>query len=647
MVEAPLFSGVFAIGSRIRSCPSACALLAFALLGCPMAVPGRSADLPPAGQRFELGIDEAAGLPEFLKPLESLCRRLIEREAKGTDLHATHVELSASDPSRLAVLSFDLQHDIYCVCCSGSRVIKLTDEDLDILKLYPTLEVLSLDGAEISRAGLAKVTALTGLRELSLRYTPLRGEDLSILAKLADLEHLNLWGMQVQPEHLKPLTALEKLQYLTLNCAFHDDQVLEVLGQLPRLRQLPHHPQTDRGLQHIAGLTQLEELVCKGQITDDGLAHLAGMTKLQSLFLDSLPISDRGLTHLRGMTAMKTLGVYNTNITDAGVANLGGMTQLESLLLHDTPITDAALRHLSRCTRLNWIELSGTKTTGMGFGYLDPATPLETSYGWIPATSEGLDAINRLKSWQRLPLQVASRGRQLEIRHQPQLQDLHVKLIDNVGSFRIADCPKLQTLWVECEPAQPPLTVLSIEIDGLPATETLKLAGVRAGMARFGGDLGKLRSATVTGGTTTAVLRALAACPNLESITIGADPAGPEAVTGDQSDLQGLPPLKRLTGFCFEGRSESARLAFQLLRNAESLAHLVIYGNRIAAADLEPLRANGRLQSFHMGGRRYTRNPQARSDEPWYTPHVPSPTAPKKADPPQPRRSADARGSGT
>ncbi len=56
--------------------------------------------------------------------------------------------------------------------------------------------------------------------------------------------------------------------------------------------------------------------------TDVGLEHLEGLTQLQQLYLYGTQVTDAGLKHLKGLTQLQQLYLYGTKVTDEGVKNL-------------------------------------------------------------------------------------------------------------------------------------------------------------------------------------------------------------------------------------------------------------------------------------------------------------------------------------
>jgi hypothetical protein len=93
---------------------------------------------------------------------------------------------------------------------------------------------------------------------------------------------------------LAQLARLTKLKYLRLT------EVLSISEQMADT-PVPHHwAITDDGLRHLAGLTNLEELVIHApQLTDAALIHLRGLKRLKRLEIGESKITPEGLAELR------------------------------------------------------------------------------------------------------------------------------------------------------------------------------------------------------------------------------------------------------------------------------------------------------------------------------------------------------------
>ena len=98
------------------------------------------------------------------------------------------------------------------------------------------------------------------------------------------------------------LTKLSQLESFDLRQTNVDDAALTHLSQLnsPRILKLEYNQQlTDKGLEHIAGLTQLSELdLAFVPVTDQSIESLTELKSLKKLYLYGTLISDEGLRHL-------------------------------------------------------------------------------------------------------------------------------------------------------------------------------------------------------------------------------------------------------------------------------------------------------------------------------------------------------------
>ena len=105
----------------------------------------------------------------------------------------------------------------------------------------------------------------------------------------------------------------------------------------------------DVGLSHIAGLTQLRDLLLDhSSISDAGLRHLERLTQLEDLDLSCTEVTDRGLEHIKGLDQLELLDLSNTLVTDAGLEALKGMNRLQHLHLHQTKVTAEGVKKLQQ-----------------------------------------------------------------------------------------------------------------------------------------------------------------------------------------------------------------------------------------------------------------------------------------------------------
>ena len=164
------------------------------------------------------------------------------------------------------------------------------------------------------------------------------------LRELPGVEYLSLAGRGVTDERLANLHGMSRLETLLLN------QTLV----------------SDRGLEHIRGLTRSCLGIHGGRLTDAALVHLAGLTRLEYLYLTDGGITGAGLVHLRNLDQLLVLDLSKQPLADAGLKNLAGLTTLEELHLDGGRLSGSSLAELRTLTRLRVLNLAGNPLDDAG-----------------------------------------------------------------------------------------------------------------------------------------------------------------------------------------------------------------------------------------------------------------------------------------
>jgi internalin A len=201
----------------------------------------------------------------------------------------------------------------------------VTDAGVAHLSELGRLRELSLSGNVIKGPGLVCLEGMTDLRVLDLSWNPLHDADMAHLSRLSRLEVLNLRGLAVTDAGLGHLKRLN-LRDLDMNRCPITTAGLAHLRGMNRLEFLwVMNTQVDslKPLRSLRNLTNLGLAITP--ITNEGLAPVANFARLKSLHLDGTSIGDAGLVHLRGLTNLTELYLAETKITDAGLANLAGL----------------------------------------------------------------------------------------------------------------------------------------------------------------------------------------------------------------------------------------------------------------------------------------------------------------------------------
>src|SRR6185503_9454037 len=110
------------------------------------------------------------------------------------------------------------------------------------------------------------------------------------------------------------------------------DDDLEIISRLEQITSLNLDGSkrlTDKGLQHLARMPQLRELILGGQITDRGvevLGHLRELRVFKMFWRGN--ISDQGVANLRFCDQLEEVDLLGCNVGDGAIAALAGKPKL-------------------------------------------------------------------------------------------------------------------------------------------------------------------------------------------------------------------------------------------------------------------------------------------------------------------------------
>lgn len=241
------------------------------------------------------------------------------------------------------------------------------------------------------------------------------------LGHIPSLENLSVVVTALEESSLDSILKLKRLQKLRIEKRLGNgpgDTALAKLSQLatfPDLKGLSLHyfsQATDAGLEHLAGLKNLESFSLRGSVPGHAFAKFEGWTNLKSIAFHGNAIDDEGLGHI-----------------------CERFPNLESLnLIHARVLTDASAVHLLKLKKLKRIILNGPQMTAAWHGNLSslPLESLSVSQGnSLPAAQ----AIAGAKSIPTLR-QFAMSGKALtdadltELASMTQLESLSLESID-------------------------------------------------------------------------------------------------------------------------------------------------------------------------------------------------------------------------
>lgn len=186
--------------------------------------------------------------------------------------------------------------------------------------------------------------------EINLNGNP-RADDqlLKLVSQFRELTDLSLEGTNITDAGIMHLKDLKKLEWLNLYRTNVGDPSLATLSTIKSLKHLPigETNVTDKGLEHLAGMAQLVYLgFRKNKISDAGVSKLKNLKVLQGLHLGETQITDASVQHLLNFPKLKKLWLHDTQIGDSSVNLLAQLKSLKFLAVSGTEITPAAIKTL-------------------------------------------------------------------------------------------------------------------------------------------------------------------------------------------------------------------------------------------------------------------------------------------------------------
>ena len=113
-----------------------------------------------------------------------------------------------------------------------------------------------------------------------------------------------------------------------------NDAAVEKLGGADKMQMLDLRatPITSLALSYLKNMKNLKALNCRktAAVGNEGLEHIQGLTDLEELNLWPSPVDDKGLVNLKNMTKLKRLNLDKCNITDDGLENLEPLKNLDT-----------------------------------------------------------------------------------------------------------------------------------------------------------------------------------------------------------------------------------------------------------------------------------------------------------------------------
>ena len=150
-------------------------------------------------------------------------------------------------------------------------------------------------------------------------------QKMNLLKAFPELTDISLEGTPITGKGLAPLSALPKLEWINLWETTIDDAGLTHLKNLKALQALPigRTKITDVGLVHLKDLSNLSYLgLRETAVTDEGVKQLARLPALTEINLRGTRVTDACIDSLLKLGKLQKVWLGNTKVTADGVARL-------------------------------------------------------------------------------------------------------------------------------------------------------------------------------------------------------------------------------------------------------------------------------------------------------------------------------------
>ena len=287
----------------------------------------------------------------------------------------------------------------------------LTDQGIDVLKSLPALTELSNWSGGVTDLDLQRISQLENLTKLWVQKSDVTDDGLASVGKMKRLTNVSFFKCpKITDKGVEHLAGLTDLEYLFLD---NDDglttHALSQLRPLTKLTRLEIDAIQVIDNDHLACLADFKSLEClsvdSSRLDDTGAAHLAAVASLSALTISGTLITDAGLDRFVNLQRLESLGLGRTAISDAGLAKLRPLTRLKSLGLGETAISDGGMSVLEAFSNLTQLDLSNTPVTDEGIKHIAGLRQLEmVELEKTQITDEGLNYLTGLSKLQFLNL---------------------------------------------------------------------------------------------------------------------------------------------------------------------------------------------------------------------------------------------------
>lgn len=254
----------------------------------------------------------------------------------------------------------------------------ISDFELKQLGTLNSVERLDLSHTRITDIGFKDLKALTNVRDLNLYYAEQVGDAVLTVARgWQNLRRLNLRGTKITDAGVAQLEEHPSLEAIDVGFSLFTDGGFEPLTTIPNLKELAcgGNKVTDVGLNSLRLMPGLRKLDLSGAqrtdsglwaatLTDRGVDAVATLTNLEELRIRGAKITDLGSAKLGALKLLRVLDVSETQLSSSGLKSVTAMVKLEQLSLYGCQrVDDSVVAVLAELPSLSWVDLQGTKVT--------------------------------------------------------------------------------------------------------------------------------------------------------------------------------------------------------------------------------------------------------------------------------------------
>ena len=200
---------------------------------------------------------------------------------------------------------------------------RLADASLHCAAMLPNLEELYLP-ERVTDHGLVAIRGNTRLKKVEIRSNHISDKGIMELRNCTGIENLSI-ATVLNDKSVDALLELSNLRTLRLESCPITDRGLAKLAVLPNLEEfdLCHCLWIEGdGLEALASVPKLRELVLPASVGSDGLAHLPDFPALEEVTIPCPSLDDGIVDVLINCLKLKRVDIGRGNISDAGVERL-------------------------------------------------------------------------------------------------------------------------------------------------------------------------------------------------------------------------------------------------------------------------------------------------------------------------------------